>query len=116
MSKPPDGFSIDPDKPKFRSFEYENGVVDYTHEGFEITVDWVNGKDFATMLNAILAVDGEGVSTVRGYVTDKLGEASDSVLIRFARRVAFELDGDWNADLRPLGRKRYLVFSREELS
>jgi len=113
VSKLPDGFSIDPDNSKFRRYESGYNVLEYSHEGDEITVDWVRGTRLATMLNAILAVDGAGVSIITGYVSDKLGEANNATLIRFANRTAHALNGEWSAEVKPKGRKRYLILTRE---
>ncbi len=54
----PDGISIDITNPKYRQFQSGDDILEYTLEGEEITVDWVSGKNAASMLKAILAVDG----------------------------------------------------------
>ena len=72
----PDGFSYDTENPKFRRFRRGDDILEYTLEGSEITVDWVNGKGASSMMKSILDADGAGVTSISGYVTDKLGDVS----------------------------------------
>jgi len=46
------------------------------------------------MMKLILDADGAGVSKISGYVTDKLGEASNTALRRLGDRMARELGDD----------------------
>ncbi len=70
--------TIDADNPKYRHFTSGDRLLEYTLEVGEITVDWLNGKDAASMMKAILAADGRGIIKISGYVTDKLGGVSNT--------------------------------------
>ncbi len=88
----PEGISFDITNPKFRQFKRRENILEYTRDGSEITVDWVNGKGASSMMKSILDVEGAGILKISGYVTDKLGGASNTALQRLGDRVARE---DW---------------------
>ena len=87
----PDGLSFDIANPKYRQFKSGDDILEYTLEAGEITVDWVSGKEASSMMKSILNADGAGVSRISGYVTDKLGGASNAALERLGNRIAREL-------------------------
>ena len=64
------------------------------------------------MMKHILEREGAGVTRISGYVTDKLGEASNSVLQRFGDRLAREIGGDWKAIIEVRGNRRFLIFAK----
>ena len=104
----PDGISFDPDNPKYRQFTRGNDILEYTLEGDQIAVDWLSGKNAASMLKAILDIEGTGVIKISGYVTDKLGKVTDSVLQRFGDQIAGRLGGRWRATIHKIEGRRYL--------
>ena len=108
----PDGISFDIANPKFRQFQDGDNKLEYTLEGNEITVDWVNGKGASAMMKAILETDGTGVTKVFGYVTDKLGNASNNALQRLGDRMARDLGDGWNAIIEVRGNRRFLIFTK----
>jgi len=108
----PDGISFDVANPKFRQFKNGDGILGYTLEGGEITVDWVSGKGASSMMKSILDADGAGVTKISGYVTDKLGGASNAALQRLGDRMARELGGGWKAIIEVSGDRRFLVFMK----
>jgi hypothetical protein len=92
----PDGISFDITNAKFRQFKSGDDILEYTFEGGEITVDWVSGKGASSMMRSILDADGAGVTKISGYVTDKLGGASNAVL-----------QPEWRKSLVMAGRQSY---------
>lgn len=64
------------------------------------------------MIKSILDAEGAGVTKVSGYVTDKLGDASDVVLQRFGDRLARELGDVWKAIIEVRGSRRFLIFTK----
>ncbi len=108
----PDGISFDGANPKYRQFKCGDDILEYTLEGGEITVDWVSGKNASSMMKSILGADGAGVTRISGYVTDKLGDASNAVLQRFGDRMARELGDGWKAAIEVRGERRFLSFTR----
>jgi hypothetical protein len=108
----PNGISFEFTNPKFRQFKSGNDILEYTLEGGEITVDWVSGKGASSMMKSILHADGAGVSKISGYVTDKLGGASNAALQRLGDRMARELGDDWKAISEVRGDRRFLTFER----
>jgi hypothetical protein len=108
----PDGISFDIANPKFRQFKSGDDILEYTLEDGEITVDWVSGKGASSMMKSILDADGAGVTKISGYVTDKLGGASNAVLQRLGDRVMKELGDDWKAIIEVRGDRRFLIFTR----
>lgn len=109
-----DGVSYDAGNPKYRQFKRGDDILEYTLEGSEITVDWVSGNDATLMMNAILRVDGKDVTCISGYVTDKLGNATNATLQRFGRRIARELNGDWTSTIQTIEGRRYLKLKKRE--
>lgn len=107
-------FSFDVSNPKYRQLNRGNDILEYTLVDGEIIVDWVNGRDVASMLKTILAVDGDGVTKISGYVTDKLGRASSNVLLRLGNQIANHLGGGWKATLQTIESRRYLVLMKYE--
>ncbi len=107
----PDGISFDIDKPKYRQFKTGKSILEYTLEGDEISVDWVNGKDASLMIKAILEAEGTGICKILGYVTDKLGDASNPVLQRFGNRIATQMGSGWKVTIETIEGRRYLVFT-----
>lgn len=108
----PDGLSFDIDNPKYRQFKQGEDILEYTLEGGEITVDWVSGTSAASMLKIILDADGAGVTRISGYVTDKLGRASNIVLERFGQRLAGQLGVGWKVTVEMIEGRKYLLFTR----
>jgi hypothetical protein len=108
----PDGISFDIADPKFRQFKSGEHILEYTLEGSEITVNWVNGKGASSMMKSILDADGAGVTKISGYVTDKLGDASNAALQRLADQMARGLGGGWKAIIEVRGERRFLVFTK----
>lgn len=109
-----DGFSFDIANPKYRQFRRGNDILEYTLEGGEITVDWVSGNDALSLMKAILDVDGIGVTRISGYVTDKLGGASDTALKRLGNHLIRQMDGSWKAAIEKFEGRRYIVFAKQE--
>ena len=108
----PDGISFDIANPKYRQFKSGDDILEYTLEGSEITVDWVNGKGASSMMKSILNADGTGVTKISGYVTDKLGSASNAALQRLGDRMARELGDGWKAIIEVKGDRRFLIFTK----
>jgi hypothetical protein len=108
----PDGISFDIANPKFRQFKSGDDILEYTLEGGELTVDWVSGKGASSMMRSILDADGEGVTKISGYVTDKLGGASNAALQRLGDRMARDLGDGWKAIIEVRGDRRFLIFTR----
>ncbi len=108
----PEGISFDITNPKYRQFKNGDNILEYALEGGEITVDWVSGKNASSMLKAILNTEGNAVTRISGYATDKLGGASNAVLQRFGDSMAAELGGVWKATIETVGNRRYLVFTK----
>jgi hypothetical protein len=77
-----------------------------------MAVDWVHGKIVAGMLRAILNAEGEHITRIAGYVTDKLGATSEQALRRFASRVALQLGDECKVSLETIEGRRYLVFRK----
>jgi hypothetical protein len=50
----PDGISFDIANPKYRQFKNERNILEYTLEGGELTIDWVSGRNAASMMRSIL--------------------------------------------------------------
>ena len=107
-----DEISFDITNPKYRQFKSADCILEYTLIGTEIIVDWVCGNDAASMIKSILDVDGQGITRISGYATDKLGRASDATLQRLADRVASQLDGGWKASIKEIVGRRYVVFTK----
>lgn len=59
------------------------------------------------MMKSILDTGGAGVTKISGYVTDKLGGASYTVLQRLVDRMARELGDGWKAVIEVRGDRRY---------
>jgi len=108
----PNGISFDTANPKYRQFKSGDDILEYTLEGGEITVDWVSGKNAASMLKAILDADGAGIAKISGYVTDKLGGAPNAVLQRLGNYMAAQMGGGWKAAIKTIEGRRYLVFTK----
>jgi hypothetical protein len=108
----PDGISFDASNPKYRQFVRGDDILEYTLEDGEITVDWVNGRDAASMMASILEAEGEEVARISGYVTDKLGDASDDALKRLGRRMAARVGVEWTTTIQKIEGRRYLVFTK----
>lgn len=108
----PDGISFDIANPKYRQFKSGEDILEYTLEGSEITVDWVNGKGASSMMKSILEAGGAGVTKISGYVTDKLGDASDAALKRLGDRMARDLGDGWKAVIETRGDRRFLIFTK----
>lgn len=108
----PEGISFDVANPKYRRFKSGDNILEYTLEGNEITVDWVSGKNAASMMNAILKSEGAAVTRISGYATDKLGKATTAALQRFGNRFASELGDGWTVAIEPVRNRRYLVFTK----
>ncbi len=106
--------TVDADNPKYRQFTSGDRILEYTLQVGEITVDWVNGKDAASMMKAILAADGGGIIKISGYVTDKLGGVSNTVLQRFGNQMAASFSGEWTATVEKIEGRRYLLFTKVE--
>jgi len=64
------------------------------------------------MIKSILAADGAGVTKISGYVTDKLGDASNAALQRLGDRMARELGDGWKAIIEVRGDRRFLIFTK----
>ena len=64
------------------------------------------------MIRSILDADGAGVTKISGYVSDKLGDASNEALQRLGIRMSRELGGDWKATIETVRNRRYLVFTK----
>jgi len=108
----PDGLSFDIANPKYRQFRSGDDILEYTLDGGEITVDWVSGKNVSSMMEAILDTDGTGVNRISGYVTDKLGGASNAALQRLGNQMAGQMSGSWKAVIEMIEGRRYLVFMK----
>ncbi len=109
---PPDGISLDHANPKYRQFKDGDNLLEYTLDGAEITVDWVSGKNACSMMKSILEAEEPGITRISGYVTDKLGAASDAVLQRLGNVMAGQLSGGWKAAMETIEGRRYLVFTK----
>jgi hypothetical protein len=109
-----DGISFDAGNPKYRQFKRGDDILEDTLKGSEITVDWVSGTDASSMMNAILKVDGNDVTSISGYVTDKLGNASNAAVQRLGKRMASQLDGDWTSAIQSIEGRRYLKLKKRE--
>ena len=107
-----DGISFDEANPKYRQIKCDSGILEYTLEHGEITVDWVSGKHTSAMLKAILAAEVIQVTRISGYVTDKLGDSSGETLQRFASRLAHEIGFGWQANIEIVRNRRYLVLTK----
>jgi hypothetical protein len=107
----PNGISFDIAKPKYRQFKSGDDILEYTLEGGEITVDWVSGKNASSMMKAILDADGADVTKISGYVTDKLGGASNAALQRLGNQMAAQMGCSWKAAIETIEGRRYLVFT-----
>jgi hypothetical protein len=107
----PNGISFDIAKPKYRQFKSGDDILEYTLEGGEITVDWVSGKNASSMMKAILDADGSDVTKISGYVTDKLGGASNAALQRLGNQMAAQMGCSWKAAIETIEGRRYLVFT-----
>lgn len=108
----PNGISFDIANPKYRQFKSGDNLLEYTLQGSEITVDWVNGKRASSMMRSILDADGAGVTKISGYVTDKLGDASNAALQRLGSRMARELGISWKAVVEVRGDRKFLIFTK----
>jgi len=107
-----DGISFDEANSKYRQIKCDSGILEYTLEPGEITVDWVIGKNTSAMLKEILAAEGLQITRISGYVTDKLGDASSETLQRFASRLAREIGLGWQAKIETVRNRRYLVLTK----
>ncbi|MFO7907804.1 MAG: hypothetical protein ACQESR_27670 [Planctomycetota bacterium] len=108
----PEGISFDIASPKYRQCKSGNNILEYTLEGGEITVDWVSGKNASSIMRSILDADGSGVTRISGYVTDKLGGASNTALQRLGDRMAREIGGGWRATIEIIEGRRHPVFTK----
>lgn len=108
----PDGISFDVANPKYRQFKSGDDILEYTLEGSEITVDWVSGTNASSMMKAILEADGAEVTRISGYVTDKLGGASNAALQRLGNQTAGQMGSRWKATIEMIEGRRYLVFTK----
>ena len=108
----PDEISFDFANPKYRQFKSGENTLEYTLEGGEITVDWMSGNDAALMIKTIMDADGAGVTRISGYVTDKLGGASDAALRRLGNQMTGQLGSGWKATIQMIEGRRYLVFTK----
>jgi YD repeat-containing protein len=108
----PDGLSFDIANPKYRRLKNGDNILEYTLEAGEITVDWVSGKNASSMMKSILDADGTGVTRISGYVTDKLGRASNAALQRLGNQMAARMGGGWKATIETIRNRRYLVFTK----
>lgn len=79
----PDGFSFDIDDPKYRMLREGERKLEYTLQGEELIVDYVEGGGAASMLKRVLETEGADVRRISGYITDKLGNLSDEALLRY---------------------------------
>lgn len=86
--------------------------LEYSIQGEELAVDYVEGGGSAAMLKRVLETEGAGVQRISGYATDKLGNLSDEALLRFGNRVAAELGEGWKAAIEVVDSKHYLIFTR----
>ena len=105
--------TVDDENPKYRTYQRGDDILEYTVGDCEIGIDWVSGRDAAAMLKAIHSFEGEGVTCLCGYVTDKLGSASDQGLQRFGRMIAHQLGSPWKARIEVIEGRRFLVFTKE---
>lgn len=64
------------------------------------------------MMKSILDADGTGVTKISGYVTDKLGDASNAALQRLGDRMARDLGDGWKAIIEVRGDRRFLIFTK----
>ncbi|MDA1055681.1 MAG: Hint domain-containing protein [Planctomycetota bacterium] len=108
----PNGFSFDIDNPRYRRFKSGDQVLEYSRNGGELAIDWIDGGGGASVLRKILAQEGKDVRRIAGYATDKLGELSNEALTRYGRQVARQLGDGWTATIEFDGLKRFLVFTR----
>jgi hypothetical protein len=72
----------------------------------------VSGENASSMMKAILDADGAGVTRISGYVTDKLGGASNAALERLGSQMVRQLGGGWEATIEMIEGRRYLVFTK----
>lgn len=107
----PDGFAVDPDNPKYRTYKSGGSILEYTLDGREITIDWICGRDTALLLQSLLAHEGNDIEQIAGYVTDRLGSIPPEALQRFAGQVAFKLGGSWKVTIQIVAGRRYLIFT-----
>lgn len=108
----PDGISFEIDDPKVRSFKNGDDIVDYTLDGGELTIDWVEGKNTGSYIRSILNIEGEGVNRISGFTSRKLDDVSDKVLQRSGNILAVQLGDGWKATVEFIQGRRYLVFKR----
>ncbi|MEM6980100.1 MAG: hypothetical protein AAF539_10590 [Planctomycetota bacterium] len=108
----PNGISFDGTNPKYRQFVRGHDILEYTLDGHEITVDWIRGTNESSMLKSALNEDGTGVTRISGYVTDKLGDASDDVLKRWGDRIARDLGKHWKPVIEMHGNRRCLILMK----
>jgi hypothetical protein len=108
----PDGISFDSANAKYRQFKRGENILEYTLAGGEITVDWVSGNNATSMMRTILCAEGAGVTRISGYVTAKLGRASDAALKRLGDQMAREIGGGWKATVEMIEGRRYMVFTK----
>ena len=64
------------------------------------------------MMKSILDADGAGVARISGFVTDKLGGASDAALQRLGNQIAGQIGEGWKATIEQIEGRRYLVFTK----
>ena len=64
------------------------------------------------MMKAILEADGAGVTKISGYVTAKLGGASNAALRRLGNQMAAQVGGGWKVTIEMTEGRRYLVFTK----
>ena len=108
----PDGFSFDIDNPKYQTYKQGGSKIDYSISGTELTVDFIEGPNASSFLKTIVVAEGSNLKRIAGYTTDKLGDASEPVALRFGQQIANSLGEGWKASLEFIGNKRYLVFTR----
>lgn len=108
----PEGLSFDIANPKYRQFKSGENILEYPLEGGEITVDWVSGTNASSMMRSILDAEGAGVTRISGYVTDKLGGASNAALQRLGDQMAREIGGGWKATIEVIEGRRYLELTK----
>jgi hypothetical protein len=108
----PEGISFDIANPQYRQFKSGTNILEYTLDRGEITVDWISGKNASSMMKSILEKDGAEVTRISGYVTDKLGGASDAALQRLANQTANQLGGGWKGTIQKIEGRRYVVFTK----
>ncbi len=67
------------------------------------------------MIRAVLDADGEGIAKISGYVTDKLGRASDEAPQKLGRRTVKSVGGGWVVRTEIIAGRRYVVFLNDDI-